>query len=317
MRYAVFKAVATLLVAAVVASTPARAADPIFPRNSHIGMTPPPGFVPATRFPGFEYPEGNAAIMVLDLPPQAFAEIEKGFTDEALKSRGMMVESRTPVELKDGRGFMITGDQITGNVKKREIVLAAALPGVSTLVSVQIGEQARGNLPDAVVHEALKTVVARAQIPDEEKLSVLPYKLNDLAGFRIVRGGSDGSALLTDGPEDAVDAVAQPFVVIGLMPTETPRADDRPAFARRVFASVPGLKDVRFLRAEPLRISGEPGFEILAEAKDLRSNTEVTTVQWLRFGPNGYLQIFAIARREKWDELFPRLRAVRDGVQLR
>ena len=40
-------------------------------------------------------------------------------------------------------------------------------------------------------------------------------------------------------------------------------------------------------------------------------------MQWLRFGQNGYLQIFAIGRRDKWDELFPRLRAVRDGVALR
>ena len=40
-------------------------------------------------------------------------------------------------------------------------------------------------------------------------------------------------------------------------------------------------------------------------------------MQWLRFGQNGYLQIFAIARREAWNDLFPRLRALRDSIELR
>jgi hypothetical protein len=159
--------------------------------------------------------------------------------------------------------------------------------------------------------------VVRANVPDAERLAALPYRLGELAGFRVIRAGQDGAALLTDGPEDMVAAVAQPFVLIGLAAGEMPKPEDRDTFARRAFSSAPGLKEVKILRAEPLRINNQAGYEILAEAKDANSNTEVTTVQWLRFGNGGYLQIFAIARRDVWADLFPRLRAIRDGIDLR
>ena len=47
-----------------------------------------------------------------------------------------------------------------------------------------------------------------------------------------------------------------------------PKPDDRDAFARRVFSSAPGLKEVKITRAEPLRMGQAQGYEIIADAKD-------------------------------------------------
>jgi hypothetical protein len=315
MRNAVFGLVLAAL-AAALAGAPAQA-EAVFPPNSRIGLSPPPGFVPSKRFPGFENPQASAAILLVELPAEAFPEIEKGFTDEALKTRGLTVETREPVELPSGRAILIIGQHAVGDQKRREMIFAAALTGVTAIISVQIPEESRAAVSEPDIRAALKTAVARASVPDSEKLAALPYRLSELSGFRVVRGGPDGSALLTDGPEDTVAAVAQPFVLIGLAPGEPPKAEDRDTFARRAFSSIPGIKEVRILRAEPLRIGNQPGFEILAEAKDQSSDTEVTTVQWLRFGAGGYVQMFAIGRRGAWAELFPRLRAIRDGLEFR
>jgi hypothetical protein len=315
MRHAVF-AIALTAFVATLAGAPARAADPVFPTNSRIGLTPPPGFVASTRFPGFENPQAKAGIVFLELPAEAFPDIEKGFaSDEALKARGMTVETREPVEFPGGRGIMITGEHAANDLKRREIVFAAALTGVTAIVSVQIPDESRAAVSEPEVKAALKTIAVRATVPDAEKLSTLPYRLGELAGFRLVRSGPDGSALLTDGPEDMVAAVAQPFMLIGIAPGETPKPEERDTFARRVFASMPGIKEVRILRAEPLRIGNQAGFEILAEAKEANSNIDVTTVQWLRFGGGTFLTMFAIARRDAWADLFPRLRAIRDGIE--
>jgi hypothetical protein len=251
------------------------------------------------------------------MPPEAYAEIEKAFTDEGLKTRGMTVETREPVELANGRGFMITGQQVVGAQKRREIILVATLPGLTAVMSSQVPEESRAAISEPAVRDALKSAVVRASIPDSEKLAMLPYRVRELSGFRVIRGAPDGSALLTDGPQDVVAAVAQPFVLIGIAPGEIPKPEERDTFARRVFSSVPGIKEVKVLRAEPLRIGNQQGYEILAEAKDSGSNTEITTVQWLRFGGGSYLQMFAIARRDVWADLFPRLRAIRDGIELR
>ena len=82
-----------------------------------------------------------------------------------------------------------------------------------------------------------------------------------------------------------------------------------------MFSSAPGIKEVKITRAEPLRIGQAQGYEIVADAKDASSGTEVTTVQWLRFGQNAYLQMFAIAKKGTWNDVFPRLRQIRDSIQ--
>jgi hypothetical protein len=72
---------------------------------------------------------------------------------------------------------------------------------------------------------------------------------------------------------------------------------------------------MRIERSEPLRIGGQPGQEMLVEAKDARNDTALTLVQWLRFGPNGYMRMLGVARKDEWDKVFPRFRAVRDGIE--
>jgi hypothetical protein len=317
LRQGVWRVAAGAIATACV-TTMAFAADPVFPVNSRLGLVPPPGFTAAApnKFPGFENPGANAAILLAELPPESFADLEKGFTDEALKQRGMTVALREPMTFKDGRGVFIAGPKTTDGVKRYESVLIASLSGTTAVVSVQMLETARATITDALVRDALKTIAVRATIPDSEKLSVLPYKLTNLAGFRIVRSAANGTAVLTEGSNDAVTEVAQPFMLIGVTGGEPPKAEERDTFARRMMSAAPGLKDIKVVRAEPLRIGQTSGYEILAEAKDARTGVDVTAVQWLRFGQSGYMQMFAIARRTAWNDVYPKLRTIRDGVEL-
>src|SRR5262249_38523349 len=151
---------------------------------------------------------------------------------------------------------------------------------------------------DAMLRDAFKTLVARKEIPYDEKVSLLPYRFGELADFRVVRTAVDGSAMLTLGKKDAAANVDQPFLLVGVKVGEVPKPEERDKFARNVFSGAPGIKDVKITRAEPLRIGQEQGYEIMADAKDMGSSTDVTTVQWLRFGQNGHLQMFAIVRRK-------------------
>ena len=85
----------------------------------------------------------------------------------------------------------------------------------------------------------------------------------------------------------------------------------------RVLAGLPGFRDFRVTFSEPIKIHGQSGYEIRADAKYAKTNADVTIVQWLRFGPGGYLRIIGIVPKANWAEVFPRLRAVRDGIEPR
>ncbi|MEA2928769.1 MAG: hypothetical protein QOG38_1197, partial [Hyphomicrobiales bacterium] len=54
--------------------------------------------------------------------------------------------------------------------------------------------------------------------------------------------------------------------------------------------------------------------QIIAESKDDRTGDELVTVQWLRFGTGGYVQMFGVARKDQWTDVLPRMRALRDGL---
>ena len=69
--------------------------------------------------------------------------------------------------------------------------------------------------------------------------------------------------------------------------------------------------------SEPLRIDGQAGHQMMADAKDARTGGDVKVVQWLRFGSGGFLQMIGIARADGWVDMLTRLRAVRDNIGTR
>src|SRR5437763_17062151 len=74
------------------AAISARAADVIFPPASRIGLAPPAGFTISREFSGFEDRARKAAILFAELPPEAYAQVEKNAATEILKA-GATIES--------------------------------------------------------------------------------------------------------------------------------------------------------------------------------------------------------------------------------
>jgi hypothetical protein len=302
---------AALLVLGIVA---AHAADAIFPPGLRVGLVPPEGFQPG--FNGFANPEKNALILISEFPPAAYTDFEKRI-DEQMWKQGVVAESREPVALATGPAFLVIGHQLAGGVLFRRWVLIGSTPEFTAVVSVQVPDAVKEDYPDATVRATLATFAIRAKAPAEEQLGGLPFRIGDLAGFRVVRVVPGSAALLTDGPNEILEVTEQPLLLVAVAPgAPGSQTSDRDRFARGVLAETPGIKDIRLLRSEPLRIGGQVGHEIVAEAKDIKTNTEVMVAQWLRFGSNGHLRVLGMARKDAWPEVFARLRAVRDGIDL-
>src|SRR5436305_1446381 len=81
------------------AGTMARAAEPLYPTGSRIGLTPPPGMTVSQQFPGFEDSTKNVFIRLVAMPDKAFAEIEHTMTVETLNKQGITVERREPIDV--------------------------------------------------------------------------------------------------------------------------------------------------------------------------------------------------------------------------
>jgi hypothetical protein len=122
-----------------------------------------------------------------------------------------------------------------------------------------------------------------------------------------------GGVILTEGPGD--DLGKQPYVIVSIGRGSPEGPDDRGRFARDLLSTAP-LRDLSLQSAEPMRIGGMPGYEIRAQAKG-RNDEPLMVAQWLRFSGGGFLRVVGIGRKDDWDALFTRFRAVRDGIDLR
>jgi len=307
-----------MLMALLVLMPPkgAAAADVIFPAGSRFGLVPPPGMVPSRTFQGFEEPGTKAAILLTTLPADAYEQLAKSMVPETMKKEGIEVERREAFELPAGKGFVLTGRQTIEKERYRKWLLIASADDLTALVNVQVPEQATNYSAEAV-RAAFATLAVRAQIPEAEQLTLIPFRIGELAGFHVEDVLPGRAIVLVDPPSQTADgasATAKARMFISALPGGPGEAADRDNFARVAFGQIVGIKDVRLQDAGPLRIANQPGYQTLAKAKDAGTGIDVMVVQWLRFGSGGFLRMIGIARADVWPEMFGRLRAVRDGV---
>jgi hypothetical protein len=304
-----------LLVAAwagLAALTPAFAAEPVFPPGSRIGLEPPGDLKLSRKFPGFEDSARNVVITILDLPEPAYQALEKSAF--ANMSKGLIVEKRELFAFGGGVGFLISGHEEVKGITLRSWYLLAntsnsEIGHIAALIAMRVPEAARAAYPDEMVRAALASVSFR-QAPLAELLRLLPFKLNKMAGFRVMKIAPQGVVLI-DGPTD--DLATHPYMIVSIGRSAPDAPDARPRFARDMLSSTP-LPGLAITSAEAMRINGGQGYEVRANAKDA-GGAPLALVQWLRFGGGGsYLRVIGVVGKDRWDELFPRFRAVRDGI---
>ncbi len=304
---------AGFLVMLPVMAVPARAADPIFPAGSRLGLVPPPGMTLSKSFQGFEDVAKDAAILIAVQPAAAYAEVEKSLGADNLKKENITVEKREPIQLSFGNGILVTGKQAADKTRYRKWLLAAPGKDLTALVNAQVPEQ-EDAYPDAVVRAALATLAVRDTVPDQEKLGLLPFTVGDLAGFQIESVLPGRAMMLIDMPSGTTSP-PDARLFVAAFPGGPSETDDRADFARLAFQQIVGIKDVHVTMAEPLRLGGQPGFQTMAQAKDASTNADIMVAQWLRFGSGGFMQMIGIGHADTWTATLARMRTVRDSVE--
>lgn len=294
----------------------AQAADPIFPVGYRVGLVPPAGMVVSKGFVGFEDVAKDSAILIAAQPAAAYPEIEKSLATDSLKKTGITVDNREEMKFDFGKGILVTGKQTADKTRYRKWLLIVQGNDLTALVNVQVPEQETA-YPDAAIRAALATLAVRTTVPDAEKLSLLPFTLDELAGFHIENVLPGRAVMLIDTPDGMPTDNFDARMFVAAFDGGPAEKDDHAQFARMTFGQIVGIKDVQITMSEPLRIGGQSGFQTTAQAKDIKTGDDIMVAQWLRFGTGGFMQMIGMAKAGVWTTALTRLRAVRDGIQPR
>jgi hypothetical protein len=307
----------SLLLAAAIAlalTAPLHAADPVYPPGSRIGLVPLEGLQQVKGTFSFENPDAAVKVVLAELPPAAFSSI-----DEGLKAGQPLPQGLSRPESFDtaaGKAYFSHESAQQAGAKVEHYALIVSGPAFSGYVAIEVPEKSTAAYPESAIRQMLASTTIRKDVPVEEQLSLLPFKLSDLSGFKMVRLLAPGGAvLLADGDSATELADGAPYIVISLAPGAPGPNDDRGMISQQLAASIPGLRQARITNSESLRISGSPGYETRLDAVTGKDDIPVTVVQWLRFGGGATLRIVAGATRAAWPQAFPRFRAVRDGIE--
>lgn len=295
-----------------VACGAAQAADVTYALGSRVGLVTGERLTPSKRFPGFEDYGQGVRVVTSELPESAYTRIEL-----AIAQTPDLPGQPERFETALGPAYLSREHATMGDEDVEQFALITHTGRSAALVTVQIPKNAAPVWPETAVRTMLATVALRHEVPIDEQFSQLPFKIHDLGGFRTVRTLTPGRVmLLSDGEGD--DAIDHPNSMVVSFGQGAPNsAEDRGRFAQLLMGALPGLKNIRFTLSEPMRIGTAPGFETRMEAVMEKSNTPVVLVQWLRFATSGFIRMVGVAPRDEWESVAPRLRAIRDSLEVR
>jgi hypothetical protein len=298
----------------LTALCPAFAADPVFPPGARVGMTPLVGLGPAKGFVGFETEDHGVKVLVGELPVEAYSEVANAFKTNPVGANGVKPES---IETPAGLAYYTAESAKDGanNVRRYSMILPGGT--FAGYVAVQVPENVTKIYTDDAVRQMFASAVIRKEVPVEEQLGLMPFKVGELSAFKNIRTLAPGGAIILADGDEVTGFEAAPFMVIGIIGSAPATPEDRGRFAQQTATTVPGVRDARITMSEPMRIDGMPGYETRIDATSGKDNTPVTVVQWLRFGGPNSLRIIGSSPRDEWPKAFTRFRAVRDGIQQR
>lgn len=303
-----------ILAAAAIAVvlSPARAAEAVYPPGLRVGLVPIEGLALASDFLGFASSDQNVKVGIGELPQSAFTSIDDAVKEGKLPPQGPKPEV---FETATRKGYFTIEAGKNGVFDVRNYSLMLPNDKFTGFVIVQVREGADKSFSEDAIRKMLATTVMRSEVPVEEQLGLLNFKMSNLGDFKTVRTIAPRSAvLLTDGKTDD-DLSSAPYMMIGLLQGQNVEPDDRGRFAQQVAMTIPGLREARITSNESIRVDGSPAYETRIDATVGKSDTPISVVQWLRFGSGGStLRIIGIAPRDGWAQAFPRFRAVRDGI---
>src|SRR3954467_15794508 len=236
---------------------PAFAADPVFPQGMRVGLTPLVGLSGAKTFAGFETEDQGVKVLVTELPAEAYGEVMNALKANPAGAGGVKRES---IETSAGLAYYTAESAKDGptNVRRYSMILPGGT--FSGYVAVQVPENAGKIYTDEAVRQMFASAVIRKEVPVDEQLGLMPFKIGELSDFKNVRTLAAGGAIILADGDETMGFETAPYMVIGIMGSTPAQPDDRGRFAQQAATAIPGVRDARITISEPIRIEGSPGY---------------------------------------------------------
>jgi hypothetical protein len=279
-------------------------AQPIRVTGTSVALAPPPGFVPSSRFPGFERADLQSSLMVTEVPGPV-ADVSRGMTAAGLATRGMTLISSTK-QLVDGRqALLLKVSQSAGGLMVHKWMIVSGDANRTVMIVGTFPKEHESQIGDAMKDALLTARWAAAAAPPDH-FEGLSFRVSPTASLKIA-GRMSNMLMLTEsgqiGPQGPNAAV---FVVgTSLAPADL---SDLKAFAAARASQTKQLKGLRVSEQGATAIGNEAAYELVAEGTDIKTGRLVTLYQVVLPDPQGYVLMQGMVASTRAATMVPEFR---------
>jgi len=284
--------------------------DPLFAQSvrvpgTTVTLAPPEGFSPAKQYPGFEWREAQASIMVTELPGPA-ADMMRSMTGPALAGKGVTLMSAHDAVIKDKPARLLHVRQQTARGEALKWILIAGDTATTIMI---VGTFTEGVSPGVgnVIKQSLLTT-SWGSPATSSHFEGLPFTVTPTARLKLARRVSN-MLMFTESGTTGTPGSTEALYIAGHSIGEGQLGDLR-GFSESRAMQTTLTKGVTNFNGRLIQIQGLDAYELEADATDARSGKAMRLYQVIIPDDTGYFILQGLIRADRAGEIVPEFRAV-------
>jgi hypothetical protein len=301
---------AIALALSIVLTGPALAQGVRVP-GTNVSLTPPPGFVAADRFAGFQNAQTGSSIVVTEIPAPA-NEMRASLTRANLQAKGMTLKSSEPATIGGRNGVLIAVTQVANGIVFEKWMAVTGDSSTSILLVATYPQSLAGRLGEPMRRAVLSSNWNPSATLD--RFEGLPFRVQETADLKFANRVQNMLLMAKPGSSKA-RSPADPIVVVG--PAHSPvQIPDLERFAKQRIAQTAEIRDLANLQGQSTTIAGRPAYEITASAKDQKSGAPLAVYQAAVIDGSSYYLVVGMVGESGAATYVPQFKTIAQSLKL-
>lgn len=270
-------------------------------RGTRVSLIKPQGFTEAQNFSGFRQNDTGSAIIVTEIPAP-YSQVAPGFTPENLKARGMYLIGQKKLTIDGHSGQLL---QVTQVAYLKTFIKWIVVFGDET-ETITIVASLPQEMKNAL-SEPLKTAILSAKWQKDRVLDPLAdinFAVDVTPDLKFTRRVQNILLYTKDGVIP-VKSPVDPFFLVGQAISDIEVSNPK-QYSENRLAQTEQINKLKINTSNPIKIDGLSGYEIVATANDVESNTPLFVYHVMLFDKKTYYIIQGFVgsqlKMEYWDD---------------